>query len=115
MFITLATRRVLRTTLSGSLPGDDDSSVDGRLLAEVDHPDGRLDVVVVHDGAVGQRRVGLAVDGQRRVAVAPFLPRVTLVVHPRRLTERLVGNWKKRVFINIYNGPALVPFYIAFS
>ena len=79
-------------TLTLPLPRDDDDAVDEGVLAEVDHPDGVLDVVVVEVGAVPQVRVQLAVDCQRAVAVAPLLPRVTLVVHPSHLVEGLVGN-----------------------
>ena len=81
-------------TLPLPLPGDDDDAVDEGVLAEVDHPDGVLDVVVVEVGAVPQVRVQLAVDCQRAVAVAPLLPRVPLVVHPSHLVEGLVGYWK---------------------
>ena len=70
-------------TLSLSLPGGDDDAIDPGLLAQVDHPHGMVHVVVVHDGTVGQVRVHLPVHGQAGVAVAPLLPRVTFVVHPR--------------------------------
>ena len=75
-----------------ALPGDDHDSADGGAGAEVDHEDGLVHVVVVHDGAVGQRVVQVAVDGQRGVTVAPLFPLVTLVVHPRVALVSLVGN-----------------------
>ncbi len=65
--------------MSSSLPGYDNRTVDVRLLAEVDHPDGGLDVVVVHDGAVWKCCVRLAVDRQRRVTVPPLLPDVGVI------------------------------------
>ena len=84
----------LQPTLSGSLPGEDDDAVDVCGPAQVDHPDGVVDVVVVHDGAVGQVGVGVTVDGERGVTVAPLLPRVLLVVRPRVLAEGLVRHCK---------------------
>lgn len=77
--------------LSGALPGEDQGPVDrGGRLPQVHHPDGRLHVVVVHDGAVGHGRVQLAVDGQRGVAVLPLFPAVPVVVDPRLAVEGLV-------------------------
>ena len=76
------------------LPRDDDDAVDEGVLAEVDHPDGVLDVVVVEVGAIPEVGVQLSVNGERAVAVAPLLPRVTLVVDPCHLVEGLVGDWK---------------------
>ena len=69
-------------TLSGSLPSEDDDAVDVDGPAQVDHPDGVVDVVVVHDGAVWQVGAFLPVHGQAAVPVLPLLPRVPLVVHP---------------------------------
>ena len=78
--------------MSGSLPGEDDDAVDVCGPAQVDHPDGVVDVVVVHDGAVGQVGALLAVHRQAAVPVLPLLPRVPLVVHPGRALETLVRN-----------------------
>ena len=76
--------------MSGSLPGEYDDAIDVCGPAQVDHPDGVVDVVVVHDGAVGQVGVGVAVDGEGGMAVPPLLPRVLLVVRPGLLPEGLV-------------------------
>ena len=83
-------------TLSGSLPGEDDDAVDVDGPAQVDHPDGVVDVVVVHDGAVGEVGVGVAVHREGGVTVAPLLPRVLLVVRPGVLAEGLVRYLKLR-------------------
>ena len=83
-------------TLSGPLPGESDDPVDVGPPAEVDHPDGLVDVVVVHDGAVGEVGVGVAVHREGGVTVAPLLPRVLLVVRPGVLAESLVRYLKLR-------------------
>ena len=75
-----------------ALPGDDHDAADGCAGAEVDHEDGLVHVVVVHDGAVGQVGALLAVHRQAAVPVLPLLPRVPLVVHPGRALETLVRN-----------------------
>ena len=75
-----------------ALPGDDHDPADGGAGAEVDHEDGLVHVVVVHDGAVGQVGALLAVHRQAAVPVLPLLPRVPLVVNPGRALETLVRN-----------------------
>jgi hypothetical protein len=51
-------------TLSRALPREHDHPVYVDLLSEVDHPYGVVNVVVVHDGAVRQVGVAVAVDGE---------------------------------------------------
>ena len=81
-------------TLTLSLPCEHQDTIDSDSLAQVHHEHGLVHVVVVHDGAVGQVGVGVAVDGERGVTVAPLLPRVLLVVRPRVLAEGLVRHCK---------------------
>ena len=50
-------RRPVFPTVGISRPRDDDDAGDGGPLAEVDHPDGRLDVEVVEHGAAVNARV----------------------------------------------------------
>lgn len=77
------------------MPGDDDDAVDVALLAEIDHPDGIVDKVIVEDGAAVERGVGVAVHGQRRPPVLPILPQMALVVQPRVVVIRQVFDfWK---------------------
>ena len=78
-----------------ALPGDDHDPADGGAGAEVDHEDGLVHVVVVHDRTVGEVRVLLTVHCQRAVSILPLLPRVPLVVHPGLAKVRLVRNWNK--------------------
>ena len=80
-------------TLTGPLPGEDDCTVDSHLGSQVHSPKRLVDVVVVHDGAIGQVGVQLAVDGQVGVSVSPLGPGVAFVIHPRFFSKSLVGNY----------------------
>lgn len=77
-------------TLTAPLPSDDHGAVDVALFAEVHHPDGVVDEVVVEYRATVERRVQIAVDGQRRPAVLPVLPQMALVVEPSVAVVRQV-------------------------
>ena len=79
--------------MSSSLPCEDHNTADFGSVPKVDHEDGLVHVVVVHDRTVGKVRVLLPVHCQRAVSILPLLPRVPLVVHPRLLREGLVGDW----------------------
>ena len=76
--------------MAAALPSDDDDAVDVALFAEVHHPDGMVDEVVVEDGAPVERRVQIAVHRQRGPSVLPVLPQVTLVVQPSVAVVRQV-------------------------
>ena len=81
-------------TLALALPGQDHHAVDLLLRAEVNHEDGLVRVIVVHDGTVGQVGVLLTVHSQGAVSVLPLLPGVSLVVDPGLALEGLVGHYK---------------------
>ena len=81
--------------MSSALPGEYHHTADFGATTQVDHEHWLVNVVVVHDGAVGQVGVLLPVHGQRAVPVLPLLPGVTLIVHPCLAEVSLVGNWNK--------------------
>ena len=85
-----------KPTLSCSLPGKQHNTVDLSFGAQIHHEHWLVHIVIVHDGAVGQVGILLAVHGQGTVAVFPLLPGVALVVHPSVALVRLVGNWKEK-------------------
>lgn len=81
-------------TLFLSQPSQNHKSRDLRLLSEVDHPDGTVDVEVVEHRAAGQSVVSLSVHCPRCVTVHPLISNVTLyltsIVDPRFLPERQI-------------------------
>ena len=77
------------------MPCEDHDTADFGAVPKVDHEDGLVHVVVVHDRTVGKVRVLLTVHCQRAVSILPLLPRVPLVVHPGLAKVRLVRNWNK--------------------
>ena len=70
-------------TLTLALPSDDDDAVDSDFAAQVHHPDGVLDEVVVQDGASMKDGIRVPVNGQTGASVLPVLPQMALVVEPR--------------------------------
>lgn len=64
------------------MPGDDDHAPDEPPLAQIDHPDGFVDVEVVDDGAGAEGGLEAPVHSEARGAVVPAGPGVALVVHP---------------------------------
>ena len=71
-----------RLTLARSLPGEHHNAIHLCGSAQIHHEHRLVHVVVVHDGAVGQVGVLLAVHGEGGVAVLPLLPGVPLVIDP---------------------------------
>ena len=80
--------------MSLALPGEDDDAVDLSLRSEVHHEDWLVNIVIVHDGTVGQVAVLLTVHCQGAVAVLPLLPGVSLVIHPGLPLEGFVCHCK---------------------
>ncbi len=70
-------------TLSLALPSDDDHAVDADFAAQIHHPDGVLNEVVVQDGASMKDGIRVPVNGQTGASVLPVLPQMALVVEPR--------------------------------
>jgi hypothetical protein len=58
-------------------------AVDSDFAAQVHHPDGVLDKVVVQDGASVKDGIRVPVNGQTGASVLPVLPQMVLVVEPR--------------------------------
>ena len=80
--------------LSSFAPGEYDDAGDLDLLAEVDHPDGPVDVEVVEDGAGVERSVGDSVHCSAGASVLPARANVPLhmptIADPRLLVVRHV-------------------------
>jgi len=77
-------------TLAFALPCDYDDPVDVVFVAQIDHPDGLFDEVVIDDGASVKSRLSTAIYRQIGSSILPVLPQVALVVQPRVVMERQI-------------------------
>lgn len=79
----MALSKINSPTLSFALPSNDDHSVDVALFAQIDHPDGVFDEVVIENSASMQGRLQITIDSQRSASILPIFPQMALVIEPR--------------------------------